>query len=1178
MKKIIVSIVSIFSLAYSFAQELPRIITPPPTAFELTKQGSLPIGLNTGTPSVNIPIDNYSTPNINVPINLSYSSNGIKVNQLTSNVGLGWSLNIGGVISRVVRGKEDESHRLSHPIKEINRLDVSEIENLVSQPTNAEEIDVDPDIVKFLYEGGNYDSVDTESDLFSYSFMGMSGKIVFDNIGNIRTIPHSNLRIVYNLDLDSKGSGFLITAPNGVRYYFSNKEILYSRSNSNIGPVSPPEQGYTSSWYLTKVEHPKGDFVNFIYDEENIEERYVSNISQSLELPNNYPWVDYRFPNTSGIVTTSTDSRVLRKRLVEINGSSEGRMIIDHLVLHPDPSIFNYRLISKIKKVDKEDKVINEVVLDYISTDNHKFFLNNVQFPEPKNRYSFEYNDMNSYPKRFSNSQDFWGYYNGENNMTILPDLEKVYPVFNIHTDNLANRDPNPDYSKIGLLNKVIYPSKGYSELIYESNDYYGSESVYTSQPDVQVSLEGSVANSVFFRTVDIGQDAEFESKINFSATFFSTECEDDGIKSNNVSITEARGEVKLYDITNNILVFSGEIIGNNGYNESVNIEPDTEYKLEIINETHFPFGDCVRIDAKLIYSSVEFTKKNIITGGNRIKYAKDYGHNGEMLNSKRYYYSSMDDLNTSSGDAYEKGLGHVSSRISYISDLVIRSQPYISLSSSGRFPITNSGSSNVYYRKVTVSNGGDNFENGGEEHKFNLSKDGPGEVLLGSESVIPNFTNFGWSNGLEKSVKFFKKPDNVQDTKTVVKEITNNYVLDSTIAEVANYYISKKYDFVVGTPVSPTYKCKANDLEGQTYFWQCTTNHSHRIATSDFGSAVFYSPDENGLGPVTVNNMRCRKPYANSNNVLVHTINHQCYGKEVDDVVSYPNLIRNLSVVKYKSNSYWYYLNQKIEAQYDVNGENPIVRTTNYYYDNENHLLPTRTEITNSKGEILQNKTYYAHDLNDQQLIDEHRIAESLKLESYKDGVLLSTQETEYASDHNSEDLYLPKFIKTLKGSSENNVLEERIVYHNYDDKGNPLEVSKKDGTHIVYIWGYNQTQPIAKIENTTYSQVSSYLLSLQTLSDADDDRTTDEVDANGTITYLGSEGALRAKLQELREALPGAQVTSFTYDPLIGVTSITDPRGQTVYYEYDEFNRLEFVKDKDGNILSENKYNYKN
>ena len=63
-----------------------------------------------------------------------------------------------------------------------------------------------------------------------------------------------------------------------------------------------------------------------------------------------------------------------------------------------------------------------------------------------------------------------------------------------------------------------------------------------------------------------------------------------------------------------------------------------------------------------------------------------------------------------------------------------------------------------------------------------------------------------------------------------------------------------------------------------------------------------------------------------------------------------------------------------------------------------------------------------------------------------------------------------------------------------------------------------------------------------------------------------------------DLLASLPNAVVTYYTYDPLIGVTSVTDPRGQRIYYEYDNLNRLEFVRDNQGKILSKNEYNYKN
>ena len=125
---------------------------------------------------------------------------------------------------------------------------------------------------------------------------------------------------------------------------------------------------------------------------------------------------------------------------------------------------------------------------------------------------------------------------------------------------------------------------------------------------------------------------------------------------------------------------------------------------------------------------------------------------------------------------------------------------------------------------------------------------------------------------------------------------------------------------------------------------------------------------------------------------------------------------------------------------------------------------------------------------------------------------------------------------------------------------------MSKKDGSKIYYVWGYNNSQPIAKIEG--YTAVSSAQKSLISAA----------INASNGDVSVATENTLRTKLNAIRTGFPTAQVTTYTYNPLIGITSITDPRGEILYYEYDEFNRLKLIKNSEGHLLTEQEYNYKN
>jgi YD repeat-containing protein len=51
---------------------------------------------------------------------------------------------------------------------------------------------------------------------------------------------------------------------------------------------------------------------------------------------------------------------------------------------------------------------------------------------------------------------------------------------------------------------------------------------------------------------------------------------------------------------------------------------------------------------------------------------------------------------------------------------------------------------------------------------------------------------------------------------------------------------------------------------------------------------------------------------------------------------------------------------------------------------------------------------------------------------------------------------------------------------------------------------------------------------------------------------------------------------MTSYTYYPLIGMSSQCDADNRISYYQYDPFGRLKVVKDQDHNIIKTVQYHY--
>lgn len=462
MKKtsLIILFLLTFLVAFSQSTSVPYVtnfIPPSPTASSLGKYGQYPVSYYTGVPKIEIPLFEIKEKDITVPISLSYHASGIKVDDVSSWVGLGWSLNAGGVITRTIMGLPDEHHNGFLGYNGVGAKVERYYQELMSESERKT-------YLKNLADG----TWDGEPDIFYFNFLGRSGKIVFDTNGNPAIIPHQKLQIQGSIQ---NTTGFTIVAEDGTKFLFDVMETTRVVRNCNIDLGDGNER--VTSWYLSKIITPLNTVIQFTYTTEQTSYQLTTQQTKTVSYPGGNLIPDDCSSFESNVFCTDTFMGET-KRLIQISS------INYHLDFSPN-LVDNYvpggKTLDKISiKTKCDDQIVKAYKFEYGSISNDRISLDKLyeesSIGERSSPYQFFYKTKLFMPARLSSKQDHWGYFNS-NSGSLMPKTEHVIssPCTKVTLDD-GNREPDANEMLNASLYEIVYPTCGRTTFEFEPHQY----------------------------------------------------------------------------------------------------------------------------------------------------------------------------------------------------------------------------------------------------------------------------------------------------------------------------------------------------------------------------------------------------------------------------------------------------------------------------------------------------------------------------------------------------------------------------------------------------------------------------------------------------------------------------------------------------------------------------------
>lgn len=483
-----------------------------PQAAQFSKFGNTPIKNFVGEVDLSIPLYVYEDRDFTIPITLQYNGNGFMPNKNEGIVGLDWSLNVGGAITRKINGAPDESSE-STPTGTIYGLLYSSSKNVYkydipfNQKIENTSIEALGNAIATLvgHQNPTYPIAlgggDLAPDIFNFTMPGHGGSFNFNWEGKAICGGSKPYQITFSnhyMTSSKTSQTFTITSPDGYQYIFGGDEdCIETSAFFPDGKNVANQKTVISAWFLKKIIAPNNRTVDFIYKsaaklehspvlgyhrphESIILQQRMPGTTQGRILANQS--TTNAFSLTNSAVTYELIKQVYLEKIViddmtiTFSYKEKGKSFYSASDFPQNSSPFNTFNVKTLQlsgiTAQYNKSIIKSISLqqEYLgSTDGTRLFLTSLTSGADK--YSFDYYNLDKMPNPTRMQDiDHWGYYNAKT--MLVPDFVPQKDGTSIILDTQEGRVGDEECSKVGMLRRVIYPTGGGSLFYYDLHSW----------------------------------------------------------------------------------------------------------------------------------------------------------------------------------------------------------------------------------------------------------------------------------------------------------------------------------------------------------------------------------------------------------------------------------------------------------------------------------------------------------------------------------------------------------------------------------------------------------------------------------------------------------------------------------------------------------------------------------